>query len=211
MHVAVFGATGQLGRQCVRQALAADHSVTVLARTPAKLNDDLRRRVDIVEGDALDEADVRQTLEGADAVLFALGVDKGSPEDLCTDATRLILDAMPELGVGRFIWCGGASTFVPGDTANPGARFVRWFGARFLGRRHRDKDHQLAYLLTRTDIDWFGVRPIQMRKSERTGDYRLGIDPFNGMSKISFADCADAMLGMLADDTWRHRAPIIQH
>lgn len=211
MRIAVFGATGQLGRECVRQALDAGHSVTVLARTPAKLNDDLRRRVDIVEGDALHEGDVLQTLKGAEAVLFAIGVDKRSPEDLCTDVTRSILDAMPELGVDRFIWCGGGSTFVPGDPMNTGARFVRWFAARFLGLRHRDKGHQLAYLLTRTDINWFGVRPLQMRNGELTGEYRLGMDRFNGMSKISFSDCADAMVAMLDDDTWRHRAPIVQY
>lgn len=211
MRLAVFGATGQLGRQCVRQALDADHSVAVLARTPAKINDDLRRRVDIVEGDALHADDVRAVLEGADAVLFAIGVDKHSPEDLCTDVTRSIAEAMPELGVGRFVWCGGGSTFVPGDPANVGARFVRMFAATFLGKRHRDKDHQLAYLLTRTDLDWFGVRPLQMRKGELTGAYRLGMDGFSGRSRISFADCAHAMIGMLDDDTWRHRAPIIQY
>ena len=211
MRIAVFGATGRLGRECARQALDAGHSVVVLARTPAKLNDELRRRVDIVEGDALHEADVRRTLAGADAVLFAVGVDKRSPEDLCTDATRLILDAAPELGVDRFVFCGGGSTHVDGDPNNFGARFVRWFAARFLGLRHRDKDHQLALLQTRTDIDWFGIRPLQMRKGDRRGTYRLGIHPFNGMSKISFADCADAMIGMLDDESWRHQAPIVQY
>jgi putative NADH-flavin reductase len=211
MRTAVFGATGQLGRQCVRQAIDAGHSVTVLARTPAKLNDEFRRRVDIVEGNALDEDDVRTTLEGTDAVLFAVGVDKHSPEDLCTDITRLVLDAMPGLGVGRFVWCGGGSTLVPGDPTDMGARFVRWFAGRFMGLRHRDKDHQLAYLLTRTDIDWFGVRPLQMRKGELTETYRLGMDDFSGMSKISFADCAHAMIGMLDDDRWRHQVPIIQY
>lgn len=211
MRIAVFGATGQLGRQCVRQALDAGHSVTVLARSPAKLADDLRRRVDMVEGDALDDGDVRRTLDGADAVLFAIGVDRDSPEDLCTDVTRLILDAMPELGVRRFVWCGGGSTFVSGDPSNAGARFVRWFAARFLGLRHRDKDHQLAYLLTRTDIDWYGVRPLQMREGELTGTYRLGMDRFNGMSRISFADCAHAMLSLLDGDRWRHQAPIVQY
>jgi putative NADH-flavin reductase len=211
MRIAVFGATGRLGSQCVRQALDAGHSVTVLARSPAKMNDDLRRRVDIIEGDALHEGDVRQSIQGADAVLFAIGVDKHSPEDLCTDVTRLIVDAMPELGVGRLIWCGGGSTFVDGDPSNVGARFVRWFAERFLGLRHRDKDHQLALLRERADIDWYGVRPLQMRKGDRTGVYRLGMNPFSGMSKISFADCADAMISMLDDDTWHHQVPIVQY
>jgi len=211
MRITVFGATGQLGRQCVRQSLDAGHSVTVLARTPAKLNDDLRRRVEIVEGDALHEDDVLRALDGAEAVLFAVGVDKNSPENLCTDVTRLILDAMPGSGIDRFIWCGGGSTYVDGDSSNAGARFVRWFARRFMGLRHRDKDHQLVLLQQRTDVDWYGVRPLQMRKGDRTSDYRLGMHAFSGMSKISFSDCAEAMLGMLDDDTWRHQAPIVQY
>ncbi|WP_373091863.1 hypothetical protein [Zhongshania sp.] len=43
------------------------------------------------------------------------------------------------------------------------------------------------------------------------GDYRLGFDRFNGFSRISFADCAHAMLAMLEGDCWLHRAPIVQY
>lgn len=211
MQVTVFGATGALGEQCTRQALAAGHNVTVLARTPAKLPAGLAVQVQVVAGDALVAADVDQAVQGADAVLFAVGVDKRSPEDLCTDATRLILDAMPRLGTDRLVWCGGGSTWVDGDPTSFGAGFVRGFAKRFLGLRHRDKDHQLALLQQHTDVDWVGVRPLQMRKGEHTGTYRLGMDSFSGMSKISFADCADAMIGMLTDDTWRHQAPIVQY
>ena len=35
--IAIFGGTGQTGRECVFQALKADHKVVVLARNPAKL------------------------------------------------------------------------------------------------------------------------------------------------------------------------------
>jgi uncharacterized protein YbjT (DUF2867 family) len=36
-HVAVFGATGKIGRQVVDQLLAAGHTVTAYVRNPAKL------------------------------------------------------------------------------------------------------------------------------------------------------------------------------
>jgi hypothetical protein len=63
----------------------------VLARNPARLAADLRDRATVVEGDALCDADVGSVLEGADHVLFALGNDGRSPENLCADSTRLIL------------------------------------------------------------------------------------------------------------------------
>ena len=215
MKLAVFGATGALGHHLVRQALDAGHGLSVLARTPAKLDPAVRERVDVVEGDALDAGCVEATLAGddgaVDGVLFAIGVDRSSPEDLCTDVTRHILEAMPRLGVRRFVWCGGGSNLVEQDHVTLGARFVQFFASTFMGLRHRDKKHQLALLAARRDVEWVGVRPLQMHEGPHTGEYRLGFDAFSGLSKIHFADCADAMLRQLDDDRWLHQAPIVQY
>ena len=230
MKIAIFGATGAVGRECLVQALEAGHEVSVLVRTPSKLPAELRKRVRVVEGDGLSADDVVRTLSagasvevsargagagagagGVKAVLFAIGVDKNSPEDLCTDVTRNILDAMPPLGVQRFVWCGGGSTLVAEDQITFGARFVEFVASTFMGLRHRDKQHQLEFLEERKDVAWLGVRPLQIRNAARREEYRLGFDPFSGLSKISFADCAHAMIGMLSDDRWMHKAPILQY
>ena len=212
MQVTIFGATGALGRECTKQCLEAGHHVTVLARTPSKLADELRGRVAVVEGDALDaEAVERALANGAEAILFAIGIDRHSPEDLCTDVTRHILTAMPRHGVRRLVWCGGGANLVDDDVITAGAKFVEWFAATFMGLRHRDKVHQLALLEGRKDIAWLGIRPLQMRRGSKRGEYRLGFDAFSGFSKITFADCAHAMIGMLDDDAWLHKAPIVQY
>ena len=71
MKIAIFGATGSLGRECLQQCLEAGHEVTVLARTPSKLPIDVRDRIQIVEGDGLDAESVSKTLSGeTEAVLF---------------------------------------------------------------------------------------------------------------------------------------------
>lgn len=212
VKVAIFGATGALGGECLEQSLERGHEVTVLVRRPEKLDEARRSQVRVVQGDGLRAEDVRRTLEGgAQGILFAIGVDRASPEDLCTDVTRHILDAMPAAGAERFIWCGGGSTLVPEDRVTFGARFVQAFSSTFLRLRHRDKVHQLALLESRRDVAWCGVRPLQMRSGPRREIYRLGFDAFSGMSKISFADCAHAMLNMLEDDAWIHQAPIVQY
>lgn len=216
MKVTLFGATGQLGRECLEQCVQADHDVTVLVRTPGKLPDAARERVTVVQGDALSPVDVRRALpSGTQAVLFAIGVDeKTSPADLCTDATRNILAAIRDnlqSEEPRFIWCGGGSTPVEEDVATLGSRFVRWYGEHFLKHRHTDKEHQLALLEETRDIRWIGIRPLQMKPGPRTEKYRLGFHAYSAMSKISFADCAHAMVGMLDDDTWVGKAPIVQY
>lgn len=173
MKVSIFGATGMLGGECVREALEAGHDVTVLARTPSKLSDSLRDKVRVIQGDGLDAASVKRTLEaGNDAVLFAIGVDKHSPENLCTDITRHILEAMPELGVKRFVWCGGEASLVEDDVITLGARFVVFYSSAFMGLRHRDKVHQLQLLDEHREIEWVGIRPLQMHRGEKRGNYR---------------------------------------
>jgi putative NADH-flavin reductase len=212
MKISVFGATGALGRECAEQCLAAGHEVVALARSPEKLSEELRGRVTVVQGDGLVAKDVARALEGGvEAVLFAIGIDKQSPEDLCTDITRHILAAMPGAGVQRFVWCGGGSTLLEQDQIGFGAKFVEWFAATFMSLRHRDKEHQIELLNQNLDRAWIGIRPLQMRKGPRKGLYRVGFDTFSGMSAIHFADCAHAMVNMLDDDTWLRKAPIIQY
>ncbi|MBW2312623.1 MAG: NAD(P)H-binding protein [Deltaproteobacteria bacterium] len=212
MKVSLFGATGALGSECLRQAIEAGHEVTVLARSPSKLPAELRERVQLVEGDALDaDAVARAIPAGTEAVLFAVGVDSKSPEDLCTDVTRHILTALRAAGAGRFVWCGGGSNLLPKDVVTFGAKFVKFFATTFMGLRQRDKEHQLALLTESRDVAWFGIRPLQMNAGPQRSDYRLGYHAFNGFSKIHFTDCAHAMIGMLDDDTWLHEAPIVQY
>jgi len=212
MNLAIFGATGSLGGECVTQALEAGHDVRVLVRDAERLPAAVRDRVTVIEGDALDPKCVELALAGGpEAVLFAIGVDAGSPEDLCTDVTRHVLEAMLRLGVRRLVWCGGGSTRVPEDVSSFGAKFVELFASTFMGLRHRDKAHQYALLEQRKDVEWVGVRPLQMRSGPKRGVYRVGFDRYGGLSKIHFADCADAMLGLVQGERWLHQAPILQY
>jgi len=211
MRITLFGATGSLGSECLTQCLAAGHEMTVLARRPERMEPELRDQVRVIEGDGLDSKAVDVALsEGAEGVLFAVGVDRASPEDLCTDVTRNILESMQRREVRRLVWCGGGSTLVPEDAIGFGARFVEGFTKVFMGLRHRDKEHQLALLESSRDVEWVGLRPLQMT-SGVSKPYRVGFHSFSGFSKIHFCDCAKEMIRQLEDDAWLHKAPIIQY
>ena len=225
VRLTVFGATGSLGAELVRQALAAGHSVSVLVRSAEKLARVLgehdipncqKAQLTTIEGDALNDADVAKVMGSCGHVLFALGNTTSATENLCTDATRLVMSHLGDTK-RRFIFCSGGSTAMEGDVVSFGVRFVRWWAATFMAKSHRDKENQMALLHSAEGqaCEWFGVRPLQMGQPSvsqvHTGCYRLGYLPFNGMSKISFADCADAMLTMLTEDTWQHQAPIVQY
>jgi len=212
MKITIFGATGALGSECLTQTLDAGHEVTVLVRSASKLPTHSRRQIRVVEGDGLRAGDVEQALSGGtEAILFAIGVDTHSPQDLCTDVTRHILRAMVGSNINRLVWCGGGSTIVEEDRVTFGAKMVEKIAQTFMSLRHYDKEHQYQLLKQHPEVDRVGVRPLQMRKGPKRTEYRLGFDAFNGLSKISFADCAHAMVRMLEDDAWVHKAPIIQY
>jgi uncharacterized protein len=77
--VTVFGGTGKTGRHLVRLALDAGHRVTVLARTPAKLDLE-HERLHVLQGDIGDPAAVATAVQGADAVLSVLGPTRNTDE-----------------------------------------------------------------------------------------------------------------------------------
>ena len=173
MQVSIFGSTGALGRELLVQALEAGHKVTVLVRTPAKIPEAIRSQIEVVQGDALDSNAVAKAIpEGTEVVLFAIGVVKKSPANLCHDVTNLILDRMKQVQTRRLVWCGGGSNRVEQDVVTFGAKFVGWYAKTFMKKKHMDKQLQLASLMQRRgDAEWVGVRPLQVfTLSIRTSD-----------------------------------------
>ena len=75
MRLLVFGASGQVGQEVVRRAIADRHEVTGFVRTPGNLA--VRHAMlRLVEGDVADALAVSAVMPGHDAVISALGVGK---------------------------------------------------------------------------------------------------------------------------------------
>ena len=72
MKLVVLGATGGTGLEIVRQATERGHSVTALVRSPDRLTPFLDR-ITVKQGDLLNTADLKQVIQGHDAVLSAFG------------------------------------------------------------------------------------------------------------------------------------------
>lgn len=101
MKLAIFGATGPLGQQLVKQALQARHDVRVLVRTPEKLSVN-NPGLTVYQGDVLNPDDVKRTVQTADAVLSALGIRRLGYNTTVSRGTRHILDAMMANNIRRF-------------------------------------------------------------------------------------------------------------
>src|SRR3954449_1749705 len=104
MNLTVFGATGGVGREVVSQALDRGDHVTAYVRNPAKLAI-THPALTVVAGELTDHEAVQRAVQGADAVISALGpsLDRKATGMPLVDGTRTIVDAMQADGVRRYI------------------------------------------------------------------------------------------------------------
>jgi putative NADH-flavin reductase len=203
MKLVVFGATGGSGRQLVEQALEAGHEVTAFARRPEALKVE-HTNLRVIQGDALDARKVSEAVEGQDAVLFAIGINRRSTPTVCADSTRHIIDAMKEHGVSRLICLSAYGASETKDTALY-SKVLRFF----IGKRVEDKDRQ-EELIRGSGLDWVLVRPPLLTNGARRGRYRAGFDiPVMLFSSVSRADVAEFMLRQLTGDAYLRQAPTI--
>src|SRR4051794_41944908 len=101
MRLTIFGATGGTGTQLVRQALEEGHEVTAVVRDPARLDVPAHERLEVVTADVRDSAAIEPAVEGADAVLSALGPRGRGATPICSDGARAIIEAIGKAGGGR--------------------------------------------------------------------------------------------------------------
>lgn len=105
--VLVAGATGRTGTPVVTQLLADGYKVRVLVRDPAKARTTLGDQVTYFTGDVTDPASLAPAMQGADAVISAIGA-KGKdgpnrPEVIDYQGVRNLATAASAAGVKQFV------------------------------------------------------------------------------------------------------------
>ena len=204
MKVTLIGATGFVGSAVLSELLQRGHQVTVLARTPAKVL--AQPGLTVMQGSALDAAQVQAASQGQDAVVSAYNPGWTEPDlyNLFLQGSRAIVEGVRASGTRRLLAVGGAgSLFVA-----PGVQLVDTpeFPAEWKAGATAARD-ALTEIRKETTLDWtFLSPPILLQPGERTGQYRLGDEAplMNGEQpgSISVADLAVAMVDEL--ETPRH-------
>ena len=215
MNVAIFGASGATGTLLTQRCLAGGHNVNALLRTPERFP--LRDRVRVIQGSAFDIASVRQTIEGADVVLSALGARSLRKEDVLERAVPQIIAAMQEpLSAGkpvrRIIVLGAAGALPNSLDKQPAWR--RWIVQNIIYKMilKWPLTSQISQWnnLSRSNLDWTMVMPPMLTNGPARGSYRVDGEalPPNG-SRISRADVADFMMQQIGSAQWIRRGVYI--
>lgn len=72
MKILVTTPTGRIGRQIVRELIAPEFSVSVIARDPARLPEEIRDQVEVVRGSMDDPDTLRLALNDVEAMFFCV-------------------------------------------------------------------------------------------------------------------------------------------
>ncbi|MEW2552045.1 NAD(P)H-binding protein [Streptomyces zhihengii] len=198
MELTVFGATGGIGREIVRQALDAGHGVTAVVRDPARL-DASGPRLKVFPADLTDPDALRPAVAGRDAVLSGLGARRKADAGVAARLTRVVLAAMEAEEVRRLLVVSAAPLGAPaGRDPLPDRAMTALVGA-VLKDVYTDL-RAMEEALARSAADWTAVRPPRLVDRPLTGRYRtaVGVNP-RSARVIGRADVAHAMLAMTAD------------
>ncbi|PRD48482.1 NAD(P)-dependent oxidoreductase [Sphingobacterium haloxyli] len=193
MKIIVFGATGTVGTEIVKQALEKGYRVTVFVRNSAKIiatNPNLH----VYTGDVSNADDVMRAVKDHDAIFCALG--DGRVGKIRAMGTLNIIDAMNSAAVRKLICL---STLGIGESYG-NLNFV-WKHIMFgmlLKRAFNDHKLQEEYIRN-SKLDFTIVRPSALTNGAITNGYKIGFDgKYKKLNlKISRADVADFMLRQL--------------
>ncbi|WP_251094547.1 NAD(P)H-binding protein [Streptomyces sp. Caat 7-52] len=196
MRLTVFGATGGIGRELVRQALDAGHEVTAVVRDPARLGV-TGGRLEVVRSGLADPEDLRAAVRGRHAVLSGLGARSRKDAGVTTRLTRTVLSAMEAEGVRRLlvVSAGPVGPAPAGDgVLDRGMRSLVSAILKDVYADLRETEAELA----RSGTDWTSVRPPRLQDKPLTGRYRTVVGGFPARGRfIARADVAHAMLSMI--------------
>lgn len=199
--ILILGATSGIGACAVEEAVSRNLPVRAFARSADKL--ETRDLVEPFVGDARSAEDVAAALQGADAVIYALGIRERvamlwEKETLFSESTRILLDAMKHSGTRRLVVVTG---FGAGRSKSAMSSLERLGHRAVLGKPYADKDLQEA-MIVESDLDWTIVRPVILTNGPKSGRLKVLRDPAkwrNGL--VSRRDVAGYLIDCVVDET----------
>jgi putative NADH-flavin reductase len=202
MRIVVIGATGNIGRRIVQEAVKRGHEVIGVVRDPDAVQSP-DPQVGLLKGDATDPNDIARVTKSADAVVSAISPRpnaRGLPAPSLAANARALIQGLREAGVRRVLYVGGASSLevAPGKVLADEPDFPDAYKAEA-----REGRESLAVWRDEADgLDWTYQSPaVEIGPGRRTGHYRTTDDRVltdpEGKSFISYEDYAVAVLDEL--------------
>jgi uncharacterized protein YbjT (DUF2867 family) len=180
--IVVIGATAKSSTEIIRQALAAGHAVTGVARRPedVALTDP---KLKVLKGDVYDQASLEAAMTGKEVVISMVGprVDPTDTAetpptfDLFTTGTANIIAAMKNKGNRRLLVASslGVEDEFPTTKPAPGDFRSGWlWKSRYLYKNMKDMEG----LVRASGLDYVIFRPPFLVEEPARKDYKLSVN-----------------------------------
>lgn len=215
MKITVFGATGQIGKLLVKQALDEGYQVVAYVRNAAKLENLKNPQLTIVEGTLNDTKHIEEAIACSDAVLSMLGPTEWRKVGNMpiTKGTQNIVNAMKKQGVKRLIAIGTPSSIPDhvNDKFSITMRVMRFFVKYTMANAFKEFGG-IGDVIQKSGLNWTIVRFLQPTDDPKKGSVKHG---FVGKTKIEMsvtrADIADFALKQVIDRTYIGKMPAISN
>jgi len=205
MKLAVFGANGPTGRLLTQLALDEHLDVVAFTRRPDAFPIE-HRRLELASGDVHDPVAVASAIDGADAVVSALGVPFAkAPITVYSDGASKILAGMRASGTKRLV-CVSSSAIGLHPELLGGyifERVVQPYVVNKLGKTVYDDMRRMEAMVSATDLAWTIVRPSGLFEAPAVSVYSVAIDHI-GWRFTARVDLADCLLRQALSDTYVH-------
>ncbi len=205
MIITVFGASGQVGKQVVAQALAAGHTVRAFGRNVTDLIDaDLHNEALIaIKGYVLDAADVAAAVNGADAVISVLGGSFDGLDQTRSKGMQMIVEQMTQANIQRIAALGGLG-ILPDESGHyllDGVDYPKEYLP--VGR-----EHQAAYeTLKASKLSWTFVCSPNILDRPFSGQFitKAEAAPIPNHYEINAGDLANCLLTSVVANTYTYQ------
>jgi putative NADH-flavin reductase len=211
MKIVHLGANGAVGQLALEELLRTNHDVTALVRNAPTLQIK-HPRLNVVQGEPTNAADVEELLPGQDAVLSTLGVRKNKRTTVRTDVARNLVAGMKRHGVRKLVWLDGAGV---GSSKVFVERSSFFFGRiiipLFLDNMYEDAAVADA-LIEKSGCDWVIVRPMSFTNGAKTGNVSVVTDMSLTVKlrlRIARADVAAFLVEQVVKDDYVGQMPVI--
>jgi uncharacterized protein len=192
MEVIVFGATGQVGLQLVKQSLWKGWKVKAFGRNVFDITIE-NENLQLIRGALFDETEVLNALKNCDAVLSALGGGFDGNDKTRSLGMKNIVKQMDKTGCKRIVAIGGMGVLNSGEAGRL-LMDMPEFAKEYLPVSN---EHRAAYeALKNSASDWTFVCPPDIKNEDATGVYHTAAD-YPPEYRIGAGDLALFMLSEL--------------
>lgn len=209
MHITIIGASAGVGLETVKRALARNHYVTTLSRSD--LNLPSHSNLTTINGSATNKADLKKSIENADAVIVALGTGKSmKATTLYSDFAKLLVEVQTETNTQiPFIVLTG---FGAGESGKYNSFLMKLFFKFLLKDVYADKTI-MEEIIAASKMKWEIVRPGILKDKPLTEKYKVETTLFVGINigRINRADVADFMVKQAENPTELYKYPALSY